>query len=376
MQPPGRHATGALPAGALHAKRGAMPSAADCLRFLTSFVVPCLVGAAGGYLFHRLGMPAAWMSGALIAATVLALAGLRVDVPGPIATATFLLLGAVMGSAVTPETLRLMLSWPVSMAGLAVLVPGIVAGITLYLHRVEGMNRHTSFFASIPGALSYVMAMTLTSPADTRSVAVIQSVRLLLLMAVLPGLLSVAGMGGTAVAVPSSSTTGNWTELLLLFVLSVSCGLGMERLGVPGGATVGAMFASAVLHGSGAVTATVPDPFMIIGFVVIGVLIAARFAGTSMAELRRLARASVGAFLIGIAVTLVVSLAVAWIAGLPVGKVVLAYAPGGIEAMAILAFVLDMDPAFVGAHHIVRFVGIALLLPLAARIVLGPPQED
>ena len=44
--------------------------------------------------------------------------------------------------------------------------------------------------------------------------------------------------------------------------------------------------------------------------------------------------------------------------------------------MAILAFVLDMDPAFVGAHHIVRFVGIAMLLPLAARIVLGPPQKD
>lgn len=353
-----------------------MPSAAALLRFLTSFVLPCLAGAAGGYLFHRLGMPAAWMSGALVVATVVALAGARVDVPGPIATATFLLLGAVMGSAVTPETLRLMLSWPVSMAGLAVLVPGIVAGITLYLHRVEGMNRHTAFFASIPGALSYVMAMTLASPADTRSVAVIQSFRLVLLVAALPGLLSLAGMGGTAVAPPSSPSTGDWAELVMLLVLSVSCGLGMERLGVPGGATVGAMFASAILHGSGLVTATLPEPVMIVGFVVIGVLIAARFAGTSMAELRRLARASVAAFLIGVAVTLVVALAVAWIAGLPVGKVVLAYAPGGIEAMAILAFVLDMDPAFVGAHHIVRFVGIALLLPLAARIVLGPPQKD
>ncbi len=87
----------------------------------------------------------------------------------------------------------------------------------------------------------------------------------------------------------------------------------------------------------------VPETFMIVGFVIIGVLIAARFAGTSMAELRRLARASIGAFLIGIAVTMVVALAVAWITGLSVGKVVLAYAPGGIEAMAILAFVLDMD---------------------------------
>ncbi len=259
----GRQAAGALKQHARQAcplgfacRRASCEAGARCrvpprsAGFLIAFLLPCLAGAAGGYLFHRLGMPAAWMSGALVVATLMALLGLRVEVPGPIATATFLLLGAIMGTAVTPETLRLMRSWPVSMAGLAVLVPGIIAGIAVYLQRVEGMNRHTSFFASIPGALSYVMAMTLASPADTRSVAVIQSVRLLLLMAVLPGLLTIAGMGATPVPASAPAAPGSWTELLMLLVLSVSCGLGMERLGVPGGATVGAMFASAILHGS------------------------------------------------------------------------------------------------------------------------------
>ncbi len=55
-----------------------------------------------------------------------------------------------MGSAVTPNTLTLMMTWPVSMAGLAVLVPGIIAGITIYLQRVERLDRNTAFFASIP----------------------------------------------------------------------------------------------------------------------------------------------------------------------------------------------------------------------------------
>ncbi|MDP2800927.1 MAG: AbrB family transcriptional regulator [Phreatobacter sp.] len=351
-----------------------MPRIAPIVDFLKSFVLPCLIGAGGGYAFDRLGMPAAWLSGSLVAATLLALGGAKVVVPGPIATATFLLLGTIMGAAVTPETLRLMLSWPVSMAGLAVLVPAIVLAITVYLVRIERFDRETAFFASIPGALSYVMAMTLTSRADVRRVAVIQSFRLVLLVAALPGLLSLARIGGTPVPAPATAGLGPWPELLLLLVLSASCGLGMERLKVPGGATVGAMLASAVLHATGLVTALVPEPVMIVGFVVIGVLIAARFAGTSLAELRQLLRASVGAFLAGIAVTLVVAAAVAWITGLPLGKVILAYAPGGIEAMAVLAFVLDMDPAFVGAHHIVRFVGIALLLPLAARIVLGPQR--
>ncbi len=346
-----------------------MPSLAAIGNVLRSFILPCLIGLAGGFAFDRLGLPAAWLSGALVAVTVATLAGLPVRVPGPVATAGFLLIGIVMGSAVTPETLRLMLSWPISMAGLVVLVPAIVGGIMVYLIRVERFDRETAFFASIPGALNYVMALTLDSRADARVVAVIQSFRLVLLVAALPSLMALSGLGSAARPM-AQTTAAHWSEMALLVVLAVSCGLGMERLRVPGGATVGAMLATAVLHASGLVTAMVPEPIVIGGFIVMGVLIAGRFAGTSMAELRVLLRASVGAFLVGTAVTVVVATAVALTAGLPVGKVILAYAPGGIEAMAVLAFVLDMDPAFVGAHHLVRFVGIALLLPLAARLVI------
>jgi membrane AbrB-like protein len=346
-----------------------VPSLAAIGNVLRSFILPCLIGLAGGFAFDRLGLPAAWLSGALVAVTVATLAGLPVRVPGPVATAGFLLIGIVMGSAVTPETLRLMLSWPISMAGLVVLVPAIVGGIMVYLIRVERFDRETAFFASIPGALNYVMALTLDSRADARVVAVIQSFRLVLLVAALPSLMALSGLGSAARPM-AQTTAAHWSEMALLVVLAVSCGLGMERLRVPGGATVGAMLATAVLHASGLVTAMVPEPIVIGGFIVMGVLIAGRFAGTSMAELRVLLRASVGAFLVGTAVTVVVATAVALTAGLPVGKVILAYAPGGIEAMAVLAFVLDMDPAFVGAHHLVRFVGIALLLPLAARLVI------
>jgi membrane AbrB-like protein len=240
-----------------------------------------------------------------------------------------------------------------------------------YLVRFHAWDRTSAFYASIPGARSYVMAMTFASNANARSVVIVQSVRLLLLVAVLPGLLVVAGLGGGR-APPAPHAALSWLDYPLLFVASVVVGLGADRLGIPAGATVGAMLASAVLHATGLVTASIPQPLMIIGFVVIGVFIAERFAGTSIAEFRELAGAACGAFLVGTLASILVGLGVAAITGLPVGKVILAYAPGGIEAMTILAFVLDIDPAFVGAHHIARFLGIALLLPLAARLVLGP----
>ena len=50
----------------------------------------------------------------------------------------------------------------------------------------------------------------------------------------------------------------------------------------------------------------------------------------------------------------------------------MAFAPGGIEAMTILAFVLGLDPAFVATHQLARFLGISLL-PVIAKFYLKDP---
>jgi len=52
---------------------------------------------------------------------------------------------------------------------------------------------------------------------------------------------------------------------------------------------------------------------------------------------------------------------------LPYGQLWLAYAPGGVEAMTIMAFALGFDPAFVGGHHVVRIIAINLVIPLWLR---------
>ena len=60
---------------------------------------------------------------------------------------------------------------------------------------------------------------------------------------------------------------------------------------------------------------------------------------------------------------------------LHVGDVIVAYAPGSIDAMMILALALHLDPVFVGAHHLARVFTVTLALPLIVR-VLAPAQED
>ncbi|RAI30609.1 AbrB family transcriptional regulator, partial [Rhodoplanes roseus] len=45
----------------------------------------------------------------------------------------------------------------------------------------------------------------------------------------------------------------------------------------------------------------------------------------------------------------------------------MAFAPGALEALTILAFTMNVDPAYVAAHHVVRFAALALAVPLLAR---------
>ena len=59
---------------------------------------------------------------------------------------------------------------------------------------------------------------------------------------------------------------------------------------------------------------------------------------------------------------------------LHIGDVIVAYAPGSIDAMMILALALHLDPVFVGAHHLARVFTVTLSLPLIVR-ALAPAKR-
>ena len=103
-------------------------------------------------------------------------------------------------------------------------------------------------------------------------------------------------------------------------------------------------------------------------FVALGVVIGARFAGTTPRTLLSLAGASLGGLAVSVAVSVVAALAVVGLTDTSLGQALLAFAPGGLEAMIVLSLLLGIDPAFVATHQLARFVIIALTLPLAARL--------
>jgi uncharacterized membrane protein AbrB (regulator of aidB expression) len=86
--------------------------------------------------------------------------------------------------------------------------------------------------------------------------------------------------------------------------------------------------------------------------------------------LRGIALASLGAFFIGVVVAAIFALGVLLVVDLPVGQVILAFAPGGLDAMIALAVALHMDSTFVAAHQLARFIAVAIAAPFFARRVV------
>ncbi len=112
---------------------------------------------------------------------------------------------------------------------------------------------------------------------------------------------------------------------------------------------------------------------MIPSFIGLGTLIGSRIGLVNSTQLFRLLKACFVAFLLGFGISLASAYSVSSWIGLPFGQFLLAYAPGGLEAMIKMALILDLDPAFVAAHQLVRYIGMILILPFLTKRLLGSP---
>ncbi|WP_246333459.1 AbrB family transcriptional regulator [Aureimonas mangrovi] len=332
---------------------------------LRRFLRTMAFAGAGGAAATALGLPVGWLLGATVATVAAALAGLRSRVPNRLRDAAFFFLGIQAGSGVTPEVLTQVHLWPASFA-IQLGGVGLVVALTyVFLKRGFGWDRDTALFASIPGALSFVLAAASETRADMTRIVIVQSVRLLLLIGFLtPTLAWLEGGQGAAPFVLEGGTLFQYAILFSVCALAAVAGAASR---MPGGLILGALLASAALHGTGIAPVALPRWLAIPSLIVLGALIGGRIEPESRGALARLAPAALGAFVIGLIGSAIAGALAVIALQIEIGKVALAYAPGALEALTVLAYQFDQDPAYVAAHHVVRFLLLALLVPLVAR---------
>jgi membrane AbrB-like protein len=335
---------------------------------MISVIRALAVGVIGGGLAFMIGVPAPWLAGSLVATIIAVYSNQNLELPDWLRTLAFILLGIQTGTAVNADTLYRATQWPLSIVCMSVTVGLIVWACMSYYERLRKWDRATAFFASLPGALSMVILLASSSKADMRRVTISQSVRLFFLIAALPVVIVfISPASDVATATPVAASV---FEIILLVLASAVTGLLFERFRVPAGLILGSVLASAALGLGSVIHGGAPDSILIPANVILGVMIGLRFTGISLPELRTVLGDGFAGFAIAMIIAVVGALFTSFAAGLPFALTLLAFAPGGLEAMTIMAFALNLDPAYVAAHQIARYIGLVLLMPVITSFVL------
>jgi membrane AbrB-like protein len=184
----------------------------------------------------------------------------------------------------------------------------------------------------------------------------------------LPAGLAMLGLAGHATrGTGGTFDPGKLDELTILVAASTVAALIAYRIKFPGGLLFGAMMTSAALHGSGLIHVVMPWWVTNTVMVAFGAVTGSRFAGTPIRMLLHFIGAAFGSFAVAVAITAVFAAILVGILHLPIGEVMIAYAPGAVDAMMLLALALNFDPVYVGAHHLTRIFYVSLAMPLVAR---------
>ena len=338
------------------------------LRALLEPAETLLIALAGGVALTLLGFPAGLVSGSVLAVATAALFGRPVRVPIPLARACYVIVGILLGAVVTPQTVKGFLTWPVSVALLMVAAVAMLVATTSYLRVVHRWDRLSALLGASPGSMVQVIALSTELGADLRAIAIVQTVRVLLLTIGIPGGLALFGLVAPAMpVVRGTAATSSLGELAIVVAVSSATALATARLRFPGGLLFGAMAGSGVLHGTGLVIAVLPWWIGAAAVLVLGAVVGSRFANTTFRLIVGYLGAALGSFAVSSSIAAVFALIVTHFFPFSIANVVVAFSPGAQDTMMVLALALHLDPVFVGAHHIARFLIVTFSVAIAAR---------
>jgi len=329
--------------------------------FVRETIPTLLIGAAGAGLFWLIGFPAAVLTGPAAAVSIATVLGVPTAIPPLLRDTVFLVIGVSIGSTVTPEVIATALAWPISLAILVVTLVLVVLAAKAVLMRGFGYDRMTALLAATPGHLSYVLGLSTDLAADVPRVALVQTVRVLLLTLLVPVLIALWGVEGTAYLADHGAIS--WLALALSFPLALGLGLVFQRLGVPAPILLGGMAVSAIGHGADLTPGAMPAWLTAVAFICMGTLIGTRFRGLDRRGLVGAVWAGVVTTVIACAVAAAGAVVAARIIGVPAAALLLAFAPGGVEVMAAIAVETGLEPTLVAAHHVFRLLALTVMVP-------------
>ncbi|MEJ8572878.1 AbrB family transcriptional regulator [Microbaculum marinum] len=355
-----------------------MAAAAHLTTFLKTLTTVA-IGGVSGWVASRLGLPLAWMMGSMLTVGLIGMFGIKigghgVEVPHWLRTSMIPIIGVMLGSGFTPTVVAGIGEWWVTMLALIVFILLASAVAYQFYRRVFGFDAITSYFSSIPGGLIDMAIIGEAAGGDGRSISLVHFARILVSVLTIPFLMQwlYGPIGHQAIHPGASSLEIELVDVGLLTACAVVGYFGGRAIRLPGAQISGPLFLSAIAHGTQLTAASPPDFLIAVAQIVVGSSLGARFAGVSVRAAGKVMLASMCATALMFAVTIALALSLATFVDEPLPALILAYSPGGVAEMSLIALSMNVGVAFVTAHHIARIALSVGMMPQIWRRVVAP----
>ncbi|WP_261133988.1 AbrB family transcriptional regulator [Bacillus sp. Marseille-Q3570] len=346
-----------------------------------------LISSIGGYLLSLTGLSIGWMIGSLIVATLLSYRK-----PNFLQTKQGIskfwicigqcLLGIELGQKINLSVMNVFMEN--SLAIIFMLIMSIVFSILsgYVLWKFSKTDMLTSFYGTAPGGLTAMPSIAEEVGANTAIVSIIQTIRVFLVILMIPMIVSyllvtphhAAAGNGSMMAGPEFQ----FTQLLWTFALVfAACGgaiLG-EKLKLPAPWTIGSMLGVALFQTAGSsiaghdMVAWWPHTFMVLAQILIAASIGAMFHKEMLIGLGKIVNLALICTVGFILAMFGCSFIVSELTEITFVTATLAFAPGGIAEMATTSVLLNGDSTFVVAVQVLRIFVVLLFLPPCFKLI-------
>lgn len=223
---------------------------------MINLLITLVVGAAFGFLFYKLKVPGGYMVGAVVAVAAINIIWGAGYMPKDSKTLVQIIAGAFIGCSMEKSDVRRLpkIIKPALIMLLAFLLLNLITGFIIYL--VSPLDLVTSLMSTVPGGISDTPIIAAGMGADAPKVAIMQIVRQVLGIGVIPSLVVLYDKrrkrGDTAIREANKekrekSKTKSWQALTVTLIVAAIFGVIGKWSGFPSGSFVFPIIAVLIL---------------------------------------------------------------------------------------------------------------------------------
>jgi len=340
---------------------------------VTAFCITFAVGVAGYFIFKLLRLPNPAMLGAMTATGALNIAGLYPSFDTRLVSfAASVTIGVMIGRLVDRTLIRRMVNMakPVVVQTTGMIALSLICGISMHL--ISGIDLTTSLISATTGGVTEMIIFGMAVDADVSVIAFVQLFRLVFFVTLIPYLGFIAEkITGTPQVRHTKINCAEDTSVkffckrdyLIMILLAFAVGSLAQRLGIPAGAMLGAMFTGGGVAMFLGKRYSFDSRLRFPALICIGLVTGARITPQFIDQLGSLLFPAMIVTLIMLVGCFLMALLLHKTSGLSLTTCLLCVTPAGLNQVASLSEELGADPLVASVFHTARFSCIIIFYP-------------